>query len=210
MIGKRLKYLSISLISSRSGVAAVELALLMPLLILVLAMVIEIGRGWMSYDRFVTVVDNTARWSARFPEFEERVRTGVKSFVIAAGRPLESEKLDLTLRSAKLVGGVAVTEFAPYNFFWQRRKREVGQDIDARKLQDRRSGNRNFGALQIPPAHFVAGQYGYRVRIRDGGKPVFLPTLQISEGKVGLAFLECSLTALVRVFTLANPVAFQR
>jgi hypothetical protein len=117
MISKRLKYLSISLISSRSGVAAVELALLMPLLILVLAMVIEIGRGWMSYDRFVTVVDNTARWSARFPEFEERVRTGVKSFVIAAGRPLESEKLDLTLRSAKLVGGVAVTEFAPYNFF---------------------------------------------------------------------------------------------
>lgn len=117
MIIKRLKSLSISLMRSRSGVAAVEFALLMPLLILVLAMVIEIGRGWMSYDRFVTVVDNTARWSARFPEFEERVRTGVKSFVMAAGRPLEPEKLDLTLRSAKLVGGVAVTEFAPYNFF---------------------------------------------------------------------------------------------
>lgn len=113
----RLKSLFVLLLRSRSGVAAVELSLLMPLLILALAMAIEIGRGWISYDRFVSMVDNTARWSARFPEFEERVRTGVKSFVIDAGRPLDPAKLDLTLRSAKLVGGVAVTEFAPYNFF---------------------------------------------------------------------------------------------
>ncbi len=34
-----------------------------------------------------------------------------------SGARSKSEKLDLTLRSAKLVGGVAVTEFAPYNFF---------------------------------------------------------------------------------------------
>lgn len=113
----RLKSLFTSLMRSRSGVAAVELSLLMPLLILVLAIAIEIGRGWISYDRFVSVVDNTARWSARFPEFEERVRTGIKSFVIDTGRPLDPDKLDLTLRSARLVGGVAVTEFAPYNFF---------------------------------------------------------------------------------------------
>ncbi|MFJ1311963.1 TadE/TadG family type IV pilus assembly protein [Rhizobium sp. AU243] len=113
----QLKSLSVLLLRSRSGVAAVEFALLMPVLILVLALAIELGRGWLSYDRFVTLVDNTARWSARFPEFEERVRSGVKSFVMKAGRPLDPEKLDLTLRSAKLVGDVPVTEFPPHNFF---------------------------------------------------------------------------------------------
>ncbi|CDN93815.1 TadE/TadG family type IV pilus assembly protein [Agrobacterium tumefaciens] len=113
----RLKSVLAAMMRSRCGVAAVEFSLLLPMLIIFLAVMIEIGRGWLSYDRFVTVVDNTARWSARFPEFEERVRTGVKTFVIDAGQPLDPDKLDLTLRSAKLVGGVAVTDFAPYNFF---------------------------------------------------------------------------------------------
>lgn len=113
----RLKSMLTAMMRSRSGVAAVEFSLLLPMLIVFLAVMIETGRGWLSYDRFVAVVDNTARWSARFPEFEERVRTGVETFVIAAGRPLDADKLDLTLRSAKLVGGVAVTEFEPYNFF---------------------------------------------------------------------------------------------
>ncbi|KAA3504024.1 MULTISPECIES: TadE/TadG family type IV pilus assembly protein [Rhizobium/Agrobacterium group] len=113
----RLKPVLAAMVRSRSGVAAVEFSLLLPMLIIFLAVMIETGRGWLSYDRFVTVVDNTARWSARFPEFEERVRTGVKTFVIEAGQPLNPEELDLTLRSAKLVGGVATVEFAPYNFF---------------------------------------------------------------------------------------------
>lgn len=101
----RLQSIFTTMMRSRAGVAAVEFSLLLPMLVVLLAVMIETGRGWLSYDRFVTVVDNTARWSARFPEFEERVRTGVKTFVIAAGRPLDPEKLDLTLRSARLVGG---------------------------------------------------------------------------------------------------------
>ena len=117
MMVVRLQSIFTTMMRSRAGVAAVEFSLLLPMLVVLLAVMIETGRGWLSYDRFVTVVDNTARWSARFPEFEERVRTGVKTFVIAAGRRLDPEKLDLTLRSARLVGGVAVTEFAPYNFF---------------------------------------------------------------------------------------------
>lgn len=72
----RLKSVLAAMVRSRSGVAAVEFSLLLPMLIIFLAVMIETGRGWLSYDRFVTVVDNTARWSARFPEFEERVRTG--------------------------------------------------------------------------------------------------------------------------------------
>ncbi|MCZ7464037.1 TadE/TadG family type IV pilus assembly protein [Rhizobium rhizogenes] len=102
----------------RSGAAAVEMALLAPLLMLILAVVIEVGRGWLSYDRFVMIVDNTARWSARFPEFETRVRTGVDKFVTIAGNDLiEMENLNLTLRSAKVVGSTTVLQFPPYNFF---------------------------------------------------------------------------------------------
>ncbi|MCZ7911055.1 TadE/TadG family type IV pilus assembly protein [Agrobacterium leguminum] len=135
----------------RSGAAAVEMALLAPLLILILAVVLEIGRGWLSYDRFVTAVDNTARWSARFPEFETRVRTGVKSFVLMSGNGLlQTEKLNLTLRSAKLVGNVPELQFQPYNFFgsaegvkWQRAVKDG-----------------NFGPNEA--IIVVSGRYSYR------------------------------------------------
>ncbi|MDZ7925646.1 MAG: TadE/TadG family type IV pilus assembly protein [Agrobacterium sp.] len=101
----------------RAGTAAVEMALLAPLLILLLGVVIEVGRGWLSYDRFVTIVDNSARWAARFPEFEERVRTGVPSFVVLSGSGvLQTGKLDLTLRSVKLVNKIARLQFPAHNF----------------------------------------------------------------------------------------------
>ena len=94
------------LFSCRSGAAAVEMGLLAPVLILFLAVIVEVGRGWISYDRFVTVIDNAARWSARFPEFETRVRTGVSQFAIIAGNGiLATDKLNLTLRSVELTGG---------------------------------------------------------------------------------------------------------
>jgi hypothetical protein len=94
------------------------MALLAPLLILILAVVLEVGRGWLSYDRFVSVVDNAARWSARFPEFEKRVRTGVTTFAVMSGNGiLQTDKLNLTLRSVELVGNTPVEQFKPHNFF---------------------------------------------------------------------------------------------
>lgn len=106
------------LFSCRSGAAAVEMGLLAPVLILFLAVIVEVGRGWISYDRFVTVIDNAARWSARFPEFETRVRTGVSQFAIIAGNGiLATDKLNLTLRSVELTGGTPKEQFRPYNFF---------------------------------------------------------------------------------------------
>ena len=102
----------------REGAAAVEMGLLAPLLILILAVVIEVGRGWLSYDRFVTIVDNSARWAARFPEFETRVRTGIPSFVVLSGSGiLQTSNLNLTLRSVKLVDKVARLQFPAHNFF---------------------------------------------------------------------------------------------
>ncbi|CUX18142.1 conserved exported hypothetical protein [Agrobacterium deltaense Zutra 3/1] len=101
----------------RSGAAAVEMGILAPLLVLLLAVVIEVGRGWLSYDRFMTVVDNSARWAARFPEFEERVRTGIPTFVVLSGSGiLQAGKLDLTLRSVKLIDNVARLQFPAHNF----------------------------------------------------------------------------------------------
>ncbi|AVH41749.1 pilus assembly protein TadG [Agrobacterium tumefaciens] len=101
----------------RSGAAALEMGLLAPLLVLMLAVIIEVGRGWLSYDRFMTIVDDSARWAARFPEFEERVRTGVPSFVVLSGSGiLQTGKLDLTLRSVKLVDKVARLQFPAHNF----------------------------------------------------------------------------------------------
>lgn len=93
------------------------MGLLAPLLVFMLAVIIEVGRGWLSYDRFMTIVDDSARWAARFPEFEERVRTGVPSFVVLSGSGiLQTGKLDLTLRSVKLVDKVARLQFPAHNF----------------------------------------------------------------------------------------------
>lgn len=114
---RSLRRLARRAIFSGSGATAVEFALLLTLLLIIMGVVFETGRAWLYYDRFVGVVDNTARWAARFPHFEERVRTGIPSFVTMAARPLDMKGLNLTLRSAKLVGGVPVLEFPAYNFF---------------------------------------------------------------------------------------------
>lgn len=105
------------LLRDTKAVAAVEFALLLPLLFMFLGATFEVGRGWLSYQRFVTVVDNTARWSARFPMFENKVRTGVDSFVTKFASPLLLDKLDLSLRSVKMDAGVPKLEFPAYNFY---------------------------------------------------------------------------------------------
>ncbi|KJF70100.1 TadE/TadG family type IV pilus assembly protein [Agrobacterium arsenijevicii] len=135
----------------RSGAAAVEMALLAPLLILILAVVLEIGRGWLCYDRFVTIVDDTARWSARFPEFETRVRTGVKTFVVMSGNDLlQMDNLNLTLRSATVVGNVPELQFPPHNFFGS------AEGVKWEKTVT----DGNFGSKEA--VIVVSGRYSYR------------------------------------------------
>lgn len=80
------------------------------------------------------------------------------------------------------MGGVAVTEFAPYNF-WQRRKREVGQDIDARKLQDRRSGNRNFGRYKYRPLISLLGNTDIEFEYVTAVNPYFSRHYKYQKGK---------------------------
>ncbi len=137
--------------SCRSGAAAVEMALLAPLLILFLAVIVEVGRGWISYDRFVTVIDNAARWSARFPEFETRVRTGVPRFAIISGNGiLETDKLNLSLRSVELVGTTPKEQFKPYNFFGS------AEDVPWQKAVT----DGKFGPKEA--VIVIAGRYSYR------------------------------------------------
>lgn len=108
---------TVKFLHDKGGVAATEFALLLPLLLMFLGVIFEVGCGWMSYQRFVTLIDNTARWSARFPAFETKVRLGTQDFVKRFSNPLNLNELDLTLRSAKLVAGVPILQYAEYNYY---------------------------------------------------------------------------------------------
>ncbi len=103
--------------TSRSGVAAVEFALLAPLLVLFYTAVFETGRGWLAYMKFESTVQNAARYAARYPEFERRVRVNLPLIIREALAPLAADELKLTLFSLKMSGGKVSTVFAPYAFY---------------------------------------------------------------------------------------------
>lgn len=109
--------LSSRLAASESGVAVIEFALMAPLLIMLFALVFELGRIALYYQQLNSFVDGTVQWAARYPQFDSNVRQGVTRFASIAAPPGYDEKLSLTLRSVRMDQGNFVNNFAPYNFF---------------------------------------------------------------------------------------------
>lgn len=60
--------------SDRRGVAALEFALVAPLLTLTFGITVEVGRLLMVQNKFETAVIGVARHVARYPEYEKRAR----------------------------------------------------------------------------------------------------------------------------------------
>lgn len=103
--------------ASSSGVAAVEFALVAPLLLLVMALVFELGRMALYYQQLNSFTDGVTRWAARFPQFDENARRGIARYAAIAAPPGYSQRLSLTLRSVRVYQGGLQDNFAPYNFF---------------------------------------------------------------------------------------------
>lgn len=132
------------------GIAATEFAILAPVLVLLLAFVFEVGHAWLSYQRFVVVVDVAARWSARFPMFEPRIREGIPSFVKQLAAPLHADRLNLTLRSATKTASGATLAFDPYVFMGNK------DDLDVTALL--KGANFNYGEAAI----VVSGECNFK------------------------------------------------
>lgn len=111
------KGLSSRLAASQSGVAVIEFALLAPLMLMLFALLFELGRMALYYQQLNSFVDGTIRWSARYPQFDSNVRQGVTRFASIAAPPGYNQRLSLTLRSVRVSQGTFVNNFAPYNFF---------------------------------------------------------------------------------------------
>ena len=136
---------------SRSGAAAIEFTFLLPLLLIFCGIVFETGRIIIYYQRMVTVVDNTARFAARFPEFDSRARSGALLYAQLAGPPSSDTRLDLTLRSAKLNEGTPQLAFPAYNIMGN------AQDV---AWQDTMKGS---GFLTNEAAIIVSGRYRHQI-----------------------------------------------
>lgn len=96
---------------AESGVAAVEFALLASVLLLVYAIVFETGRGWLATRKLDSMVENIARFAARFPEFDKNVRNGVPLVAAQTLAPLDLQGLSLALFSVRIVRGDPVTDY---------------------------------------------------------------------------------------------------
>jgi len=130
------------------GAAAVEFALIAPLLLLFYAVIFECGRGWLAQRKFHATIENAARFAARFPEFDVGVRTGLPLIVARSIAPLGSGTLDLALISAKIDEREPSTVFE-YDF--------VG---DASSINWRNTV-RNSLFAQGEPVIVVTGRYAY-------------------------------------------------
>lgn len=133
-----------------SGLAVTEFALIAPLLIMFMGVVFEVGRGWLEYQNFVSTVDNTARWAARFPAFEARVRTGIPSYISRSTARIDTKTLDLTLRSASKSASGVVLAFSAYNFYGNT------SDVNWSTVLD--SENFKIGEVAV----VITGRYWYK------------------------------------------------
>jgi Flp pilus assembly protein TadG len=97
---------------AESGVAAVEFALLASILLLVYALVFETGRGWLATRKLNSMVENVARFAARFPEFDQNVRNGIPLVAAQTLAPLDMGGLNLALFSARISRGEPVADYS--------------------------------------------------------------------------------------------------
>ena len=184
----------------RSGAAALEMGLLAPLLVLMLAVIIEVGRGWLSYDRFMTIVDDSARWAARFPEFEERVRTGVPSFVVLSGSGI--------LQKRQTGGQSRPAAISRPQFSGICRRCALGENRDRQRFC--RSGRYHccLWAVQLSASDRCGGRYHAQIRICCGRQPVLFPAISLPERQIGFRKVEPQALAIqTELIRLRQPLS---
>jgi hypothetical protein len=109
--------------------------------------------------KFNTTVENAARLAARYPEFEQRVRTAMPLIAAEMLAPLQTANLDLTLFSVTVGSGSSTLAFSPYNFFGH------ASSMDWSDLVD--DGLFASGEAVI----VVGGRYAYTPLFLDGVVP---------------------------------------
>lgn len=106
------------------GAAAVEFGLLAPLLLLMLAVGVDVGRGFQAHREFETAVTGVARLLGSLPEYDSRARTYALPIAKAllppdAGNlaPGAGGRFNLKVRSLQKTGGAMTEVFAPDTLF---------------------------------------------------------------------------------------------
>lgn len=132
----------------RVGVAAVEFALLLPLLLLFYTVLFETGRGWLAKRKFNVAIESAARYAVRYPQFDSTVRQGLPLVVGRTLAPLGTNGLNLSLVSARMDRGEARVVFT-HAFF--------GNAVD---IPWRHLVNPALFA-QTEPVVIVVGRYSY-------------------------------------------------
>lgn len=102
--------------ANRRGVAAVEFAILLPLLLVTLAVTVEVARLTMIKRQFENCVVAIARLIVRYPEYERRAREFAPP-VAEAMFPEGSANLDLSVDSLHMIDGNFVEMFPRHVLF---------------------------------------------------------------------------------------------
>lgn len=95
------------------GIAIIEFALALPLLILFFVVMVEVGRLWMTKRSFENSVVGVARMAASFPEYEDRVRSYAPLIANGLMRGPGTSGINMTLTSLVLKNGGLTEQFAP-------------------------------------------------------------------------------------------------
>lgn len=101
----------------RTGIAAVEFALVAPLFVLLLGISVELSRMMIAYRQFQTAVIGVARHVARYPEFELRAREYAKPLAAALFPAGDVKSLNVIVYSLYKDGGAMKEAFPGYVLF---------------------------------------------------------------------------------------------
>lgn len=104
-------------LSDRRGMAAVEFALIAPLLCLLLGMATELTRMMMFYRQFQTATVGVARLLARYPEFEIRARENAKPLAAALFPAGDISSFNMIVYGLYREGGAMKESFPGYVLF---------------------------------------------------------------------------------------------
>lgn len=148
----------------RTGVAAVEFALLAPLLCLVLGVSVEVGRMVIIYRQFEDVVIGLSRHVARYPEYEYRAREYARPMPSALFPGGDIAALNVMVNGlVKRPGDSIMTEIFPGNILFGSNPNMPWQDyVNANAYADDEA------------MIFVAASYVYRPIMS------FVPSLSIT------------------------------